>query len=127
MKYLYAAKSYLMAVLLSALAVACSQEVSAPTPLAIEQVPDALQKSFKKGKPEAKDLVNQIVTSLQAQDYSKAYLDLQSLGGQSGLNKEQQSVASRSALTVNGLLQQAAQTKGDTKAAQTLNNYRINK
>jgi len=127
MKHLRIAKVGLALILVSAFVVACRQESSAPAPLPVEQVPAALLKAFTKAKPEAKDLVNQIVSALQAQDYSNAYLELQNLAARSGLDKEQQSVTSRSVLTVNGLLQQAAQTKGDTKAAETLNTYRINK
>jgi hypothetical protein len=127
MKQLLMAKTSLALLLALTFAVACKQESSAPAPLPIEQVPAALLKAFTKAKPEAKELVNQIVGALQAQDYSKAYLELQNLAARSGLDKEQQSITGRSVLTVNGLLQQAAQTKGDTKAAETLKTYRINK
>jgi hypothetical protein len=108
-------------------AVACDRSASAPpAPLAIEQVPAALQKAFSKAKPEAKELVTQVVNALQAQDYPKAFLSVQTLASRSGLDKEQQSVTSRAVLAVNTLLQ-TAQTKGDSQAAETLKSYRINK
>src|SRR5690242_10628391 len=72
-----------------------------PAPLAAEQIPAAFNAAFTKAKPEAKALVNEILTALQAQDFSKAYLDVQSLAAQPGLNKEQQSVTSRGMLTIN--------------------------
>jgi len=106
--------------------IACNQTTAPPTPLPVDQIPAALQKSFTKAKPEAKDLVSQVVSALQAQNYSKAYLDLQTLAAMSGLNKDQQSVASRAVMTANTLLQEA-QAKGETKAAETLKAYRINK
>ena len=108
------------------IAAACERNVAPPTPLPIEQAPSALLKAFDRAKPEDKEVVNQIVGALQAQDYSKAYLSLQALAVRPGLNKEQQNITARGILTVNNLLQ-SAQTKGDAHAAETLNSYRINK
>jgi hypothetical protein len=108
------------------IAAACERNVAPPTPLPIEQAPSALLKAFDRAKPENKEVVNQIVGALQAQDYSKAYLSLQALAVRPGLNKEQQNITTRGIMTVNNLLQ-SAQTKGDAKAAETLNSYRINK
>lgn len=85
-----------------------------------------LDKAFAKAKPEAKDLAAQVVAAVQAKDYSKAYLTIQTLAGKPGLTKEQLSVTSRGMLTVSELLQ-AAQTQGDQKAAQTLKTYRLDK
>jgi hypothetical protein len=107
-------------------AAGCSKNPSPPAPLSVEQLPAALEKAFTKAKPEAKDLANQIVTFLQAQDYSKAYTGLQNLLGKPGLTKEQMSVATRGSLTLTTLLQ-SAQASGDAKAAETLKAYRINK
>ncbi len=106
--------------------VGCGRGSAPLSPLPEEQIPSALQEAFVKAQPEVKDLANQVVAALQTKDYSKAFLVLQILGGHSGLNKQQQNVASRSILTVNGLLQ-AAQEKGDFQAAETLNTYRANK
>ena len=77
-------------------------------------------------KPEVKDLATQVVKSIQAQDYPKAFQDIQSLIAVPGLTKEQSSVVGRGTLTINELLQ-SAQAKGDEKAATTLENYRKNK
>jgi hypothetical protein len=104
----------------------CDKSSAPPQPLALEEVPAALQKSFSKAKGESKELVTQIVATLQAQDYSTAYLSIQKLAAQSGLNKDQQSAASRATLAINTALQ-SAQTKGDAKAAETLKAYRVNK
>jgi hypothetical protein len=113
-------------VLVLMLGVGCDRKVAPPVPLPVEQLPSALEKAFIKAKPEAKDLANQIVASLQAQDYSKAYTLLQNLLGKPGLTKEQMDVTIRGSLTVNTLLQ-SAQAKGDSKAAETLKSYRVNK
>jgi len=104
----------------------CDRTSAPPAPLALDQIPAVLKKTFEKAKPEAKDLVGQIVTAIQAPDYTKAYFQLQELASKPGLNKEQQSVASRAVLTVNGLLQ-SAESKGDVQAAETLKTYRVNK
>jgi hypothetical protein len=104
----------------------CDRSSAPPPPLALEDIPAALQKAFSKAKPEGKELVSQTVTSLQAKDYSKAFLALQALSGSSGLTKEQSSVTGRAFVSVNSALQ-SAQTQGDTKAAETLQTYRINK
>jgi hypothetical protein len=108
------------------LGLGCDRSVSPPAPLPIEQLPAALEKAFSKAKSEARDLASQVIASLQAEDYSKAYVGLQSLAGRPGLNKEQLSVTTRGLLTVNDLLQ-SAQGKGDAKAAATLKFIRENK
>jgi hypothetical protein len=107
--------------------VSCNRSASAPpAPLPLEQIPAALQKAFTKAKPENKALVDQLVATVQAQDYSKAFFQMQNLAAQPGLNKEQQSVTSSGVLTLNTLLQ-SAQTKGDVQATETLKTYRVNK
>lgn len=106
--------------------VGCNRPSPPPTALTLEELPAALGKAFSKAKPEVKDLAGQVVTSVQAQDYSKAFLTLQSLASRPGLTKEQLSVSGRATLTLNDLMQ-SAQTQGDQKAAQTLKAYRLDK
>lgn len=106
--------------------VGCDRSSAPPTPLAVEELPAAFEKAFSKAKPEAKELANQIVAAVQAKDYSKAFLDLQTLTGLPALTKEQMSVTSRALLTVNTLLQ-AAQAQGDAKAAETIQFHRATK
>ena len=112
--------------LVATFGVGCNRSSPPPTPLSVEELPAALQKAFSKTKPDVKALADQIVASVQAQDYSKAFLTMQNLASQPGLTKEQVSVTSRATLTLNSLLQ-AAQTKGDPQAAQTLKTYRRDK
>src|SRR3989442_12100193 len=107
MKNLSMTRLAVAVVLVLMFAVACERSSAPPAPLPIEQLPAALQKAFLKAKPEAKELVSQVLSALQGQDYSKAYLDLQTLAAKPGLNREQQSVASRAVVTANGLLQEA--------------------
>jgi hypothetical protein len=113
--------------LVASLGAGCNRGASAPpAPLPLDQIPAALQKAFGNANPESKNLADQIVATLQAQDYSKAFNQIQNLASTPGLNKEQQSIAARAVLTLNGVLQ-SAQAKGDEKAAETLKTYRVNK
>jgi virulence-associated protein VapD len=102
------------------------KEDSAPAPLSLAELPGAMTKAFAKAVPELKDLSKEIISAVQAQEYPKAYMDLQALAAKSGLNKEQSSVTVRALLAVNGQLQ-TAQSKGDEKAAETLQYIRKNK
>jgi hypothetical protein len=104
----------------------CSKSVAPPTPVPLEQLPGMLEKAFAKAKPAAKDVSSQIVSSLQAKDYAKAYFVMQQLYGQPGLNKEQVQVTTGGLLTLNNVLMEA-QAKGDAKASEALKYYRENK
>jgi len=127
MKYLRLVKFSLALLLTPLLTAGCDRSNSGPpAPLPLEQVPAALQKVFSNAKAENKDLANQIVATLQAQDFPKAFYQMQNLASKTGLNKEQQSITSRAVLTLNTALQ-SAQSKGDAQAAETLKTYRKNK
>lgn len=104
----------------------CDRSSAPPTALAVEEFPAAFEKAFAKAKPETKALANQIVTGVQAKDYSKAFLALQSLLAEATLSKQQMGVASGALLTVNSLLE-AAKAGGNEKAAETINIYRSTK
>ena len=104
----------------------CSRNAPPLAALAEDQVPTAIQTAFAKAKPDIKAQADEVLAALQAKDYSKAYMGLQNLASMTNLDKEQQKVAAQAALTVNGMLQNA-QTQGDTKAAEALKTYRVNK
>jgi len=104
----------------------CKKDIPPPTVLPVDQFAATFNKAFAGAKAEAKDLAAQIVTAVQAQDYSKAFAQLQSLTSVPGLTKEQQSVMARGLLTVNDLLA-AAQSQGDQKAAETIQTYQRNR
>jgi len=104
----------------------CDKNNTQQTPLPLGELSAAFEKAFGKAKPEVKELANQVVKSIQSQDYPKAFQDIQSLSGAPGLTKEQASTVGRGRLTINELLQ-AAEAKGDEKAATTLENYQRTK
>jgi hypothetical protein len=108
------------------LALGCSHHDAPLEPLSSAELAPALEKAFTKAKPEVRDLITQAITAVQAQDYSKAFLQLNKLQSQPDLTQEQSTVLARGILTLNGLLQ-SAQSKGDANAAQTLKNYDQNK
>ena len=109
--------------LVMVLGLGCNRSVPPPTPFTEAELPGAIEKAFSTAKqPEAKELATQLVTALQAKDYSKAHWAIQTLGGVQGLSKEQANVTARATMTINSLLQ-TAQAQGDAKAAQTIKRY----
>ena len=126
MKPFCATKITLALLLLLTSGLGCRKDVRPPTPLPVDQFAVTFNKAFAGAKAETKDLAAQIVTAVQAQDYSKAFAQLQSLTSAPGLTKDQQSVLARALLTVNNLLT-AAQSQGDQKAAQTIQTYQRNR
>ena len=92
----------------------------------MDQFAATFNKAFAGAKAETKDLATEVVTAVQAQDYPKAFAQLQYLTAAPGLNKEQRSVMARGLLTVNELLAKA-QSQGDQKAAQTIQTYQRNR
>jgi hypothetical protein len=126
MKFPYPRVIALMFVLVLALGAGCKRSSAPPTPLTAEELPGVLETTFSKAGPQAKELATQVVASVKAQDYSKAFWTIQNLAGVPGLNDEQVNVTARASLTINDLLQ-TARAQGDAKAAQTLQQHRINK
>jgi len=117
---IYSFPGLLSSLLVSLLMVAgCDKASVKPEPITLEALSPALEKAFAKASPETKDSVSRIGSDLVSKDYSKAYLDLQQLLALPGLSPEQGSVLSRGLLCVNTELQNA-QSKGDSKAAETL-------
>ena len=108
------------------LAFGCSKDSGPLEPLTVAQLPAAMEKAFSTAKGEVKDLATQIIASVQAQDYAKAYLDLQKLSATSELNKEQGRVANRALLTINSLLRSSA-ANGEVKSAAALEHYQRTK
>lgn len=105
----------------------CNRNVPSPTPFTEAELPGEIQKAFAAAKqPAAKELATEVVNALQAKDYSKAFQAIQTLVAVEGLSKEQANVAARASMTIHTLLQSAG-AQGDTKAAQTIKNYRETK
>lgn len=109
------------------IAIGCGKhEVAPPEPIAVDQLPSVFQKTFASAKPEVKELSDKVVASVQAQDYSKAFLDLQALSASPNLTKEQSNVAAGAIMTVSDLMKTAI-SQGDQKSATTLRQYQMTK
>ena len=104
----------------------CSKSSGPPPALPVEPLPTAFGKTFKQAKPEIKNLADAVVASVQTNGYASAYTWLQNLSAQSGLTREQASLAARALVTINGLANAAA-AKGDESAAQAVKTYRSQK
>lgn len=104
----------------------CNKGDTLQMALPLEELPAAFEKAFIKAKPGLKTLANEIVASVKAKDYPKAFAQLQSLALATDLTKEQSRTMGRATITVSELLQ-AAEAKGDEKAAVTIDNYRRTK
>lgn len=104
----------------------CDRASKPLPPLPLDQLPAALEKAFSKAETDTKDLAGSAAASVRAQDYAKAYPDLQNLAGKPNLSREQADVTTRGSLTVHQALQEA-QEKGDAAAAQTLQYNRQNR
>src|SRR5207302_6426147 len=72
--------------------VGCDRSSTPPPPLTLDELPGAFQKGFAKAKADARNLSDQIVAAVQAKEYPKAYVALQSLLREPGLSKHQESL-----------------------------------
>ena len=126
MKSFFARNTILFSTFAILLSSGCSKKVEPPKPLAVEQAPTSLDEAFKNAKAEAKALAVEATAALQAKDYAKALLALQSLSGRSDLTAVQRDLASRAMLAVNKALSEQAST-GDQKAQQVLQIRRMTK
>ena len=122
MKFHCATKVGLALLMLVVLSLGCTKNIPPPVPLPIGEFAATFDKVFTGAKGEAKDLASQIVAAVEAKDYSKAFVQLQSLFSAPGLTKEQQTILTRASLTLNEVLA-SAQSQGDQKAAQTIQIY----
>lgn len=94
-----------------------------PAPLAVEQIPQEMNKAFAKAPADVKEMVNDLNKALEAKDYVAASQVVQTLFNLPVATKDQRMVTVRSMLTVNSLLQ-TAQAQGDQKAAAVLSEQR---
>lgn len=104
----------------------CNRNAGPPPPLAAEQFPAEFKKAFAKAPEAARALSTGVIETMQQKNYTAAYEAVQALVTLPNLTKEQQSIATRASLTINGLLQ-TAQNQGDQGAATALRTQRSNR
>jgi hypothetical protein len=108
------------------LAAACNRNAPPPAPVSIEQVPATVASAFKDAPADAKSIAQEVATEVQAKDDGKALMQLQTLFQRPDLTPEQREAASRSMISLNLRLREAA-AQGDTKAAEALQAYQAGK
>ena len=110
----------------SLLLVGCKPGNTAPTPLPAEQIPAAMRQAFAPAPPAARQLVEEMLASLQATNYSAAYHGAEAVCATAGITREQLLVTSRAMLALNDLLKQAS-AQGDSTASEFINYQKHNR
>lgn len=77
-------------------------------------------------KPDLKDLASEVTSALNENDYAKAFIALQTLSTRSELTAAQQLTVTRSRLTLNAIMQAAA-NQGARQAGEVVKSYRSNR
>ena len=97
-----------------------------PAMLTNLEMQTALEKAFKQTGPEARALVDAVLTALESGQTPQAFLQVNALAGSPGLTKEQTKVVAQCRVSLN-LELQAKAAKGETDASSTLELYRTSK
>jgi len=97
-----------------------------PEPVSLADVPRLLQEGFKDAKGPVKEAVTAVVTALEAQDWPKASLAIQSLSTQAGLKAAQQELVARCTMAINAQMAEAA-AAGNEEAEQVRQVHRMEK
>ena len=113
-------------VLATALVPGCSEAKSPVTPIALEEIPAALNKAFASGKAETKDISGQTAAAVQTKDYAKAATLLENLRQRPDLSAQQGRTVAGAAMSVHSALAEA-ESKGDQQAAEVLKAQRMTK
>jgi hypothetical protein len=95
---------------------------SSSNALAVEKIPAAMDEAFDKAQPEVKTAAHEIVTSVQSQEPTKAFIQLRDLSARPDLNAQQRAAAARAMAAMAKKLQEAA-ANGDQNAASYLHHY----
>jgi len=109
-----------------ALVTGCGEAERPVTPIALEQIPAELGKTFASGKAEAKDISGQTAVAVQAKDYAKAATLLENLRQRPDLTRLQGRTVAGAAMSVHAALA-AAEANGDQQAAEVLKAQRMTK
>ena len=107
------------------LAAGCGRKHVPAPPISAEQVPQTLENAFQEANPEVSNTVSEVVTAVR-QDDPQALEGLQELATKPDLSVQQREAATRA---LQALLEKlrAEEAKGNKKAAQAMEQYRISK
>ena len=112
--------------LLAFLAAGCGETAQPPTAISLDQIPAELGKAFASAKGDIKELSGVSVAAVESKDFAKASMALDALSQRPDLSKIQGRTVAGAAMTINALLREAV-SKGDQRAAQTLEHRRLTK
>jgi hypothetical protein len=97
-----------------------------PEPVSVADIPRLLQAGFKDAKGPVKEAVANVVGAIEAQDWPKASLAIQSLSSQAGLKPPQQELVGRCTMAINAQMAEAA-AAGNEQAEQLRQVHRLEK
>jgi hypothetical protein len=101
------------------LAVGCSEEIKAPEPLPLAQMPSVFELEFKGAKPQVFNTVSNMLVAIKENDPTDALSQVDALLTMPDLSKKQKAVAVRAQMTLLEASKAAAE-KGDQKTAAEL-------
>lgn len=110
----------------SLISVGCSREVKAPEPIAVAQIPAALEPLFIGAKPEVASVISNLVAAIKDNDPTDALSHAEKLAQLPTLSKKQREILPRIHLALVEAANAAAE-KGDQRAAAEMNFRRQNK
>ena len=97
-----------------------------PEPVSLADVPRLLQEGFKDARGPVKEAVAVVVAAVEAQDWPKASLAIQSLSSQAGLEAPQQELVARCTIAINAQTAEAA-AAGNEEAERIRQVHRMEK
>ena len=104
---------------LTLLASGCGETAKPATAISVDQIPAELGKAFASASGDARELSTLAATAVQNKEFPKAATTLEALAQRADLSKLQSRTTAGAAMTVNALLLEA-ESKGDARAAETL-------
>jgi len=104
----------------------CGEATQPPKAISLDKIPAELQKAFASAEVDTKELSGLAITAVQSKDLSKAAAALDALARRPDLGKIQGRTVAGAAMTINAALLEA-ESKGDPRAAETLNVRRMTK
>jgi len=113
-------------VLLSLLLYGCGEATQPPKAISMDRIPAELAKAFTSAQADTRELSGLAIAAVQSKDVSKAAAALDALARRPDLGKIQSRTVAGAAMTINAALLDA-ESKGDPRAAETLNLRRMTK
>ena len=104
----------------------CGEATQPPEAISFDKIPAELQKAFASAERDTKELSGLAITAVQSKDLSKAAAALDALARRPDLGKIQGRTVAGAIMTINAALLEA-ESKGDPRAAETLNIRRMTK